>query len=69
MPDRSASITAYPSGPYLVRGPVRLLDESGREMYVRRRVVALCRCGRSRMKPLCDGAHALGAAPGRRLPD
>nr|MBA3301953.1 CDGSH iron-sulfur domain-containing protein [Thermoleophilaceae bacterium] len=28
------------------------------ESYERtRRTVALCRCGKSRIKPLCDGAH------------
>ena len=52
------SITAYREGPYLVRGPVRLVDEDGAEVELRREVVALCRCGRSRTKPLCDGTHA-----------
>lgn len=61
MPRRDEpSITAYPDGPYLIRGPIRVLDESGCEVLVRRRVVALCRCGRSRSKPLCDGTHAAG---------
>jgi len=35
-----------------------LLGEDGEELCVRRDTVALCRCGRSRTKPLCDGAHA-----------
>ncbi|MDQ3210181.1 MAG: CDGSH iron-sulfur domain-containing protein [Actinomycetota bacterium] len=38
------------------------MDEDGQEVFVRRRVVALCRCGRSRTKPLCDGAHGAGSA-------
>ena len=51
------TITAYRDGPFLVRGPVVVLDEDGRRIEVRRPVVPLCRCGRSRTQPLCDGAH------------
>jgi hypothetical protein len=58
MHECTPSITAYREGPYLVRGPVRLVDENGAEVELRREVVALCRCGRSRTKPLCDGSHA-----------
>ena len=54
---RAAEIRAYPDGPFLVRGPVTIVDGDGREVHVRRRVVALCRCGRSRLQPLCDGTH------------
>ena len=31
----------------------------GREIVVERKVVALCRCGKSRSRPLCDGTHKL----------
>ena len=51
------TITAYRDGPFLVRGPIVVLDEDGRRIEVRRPVVPLCRCGRSRTQPLCDGAH------------
>ena len=61
------SITAYRSGPYLVRGPVRVIDEDGTALTIRRAIVPLCRCGRSRTKPLCDGSH--GAAPPRDDPE
>ena len=54
-----AEIRPYPEGPFLVRGPIRLLGEDGQEIEIRRRVVALCRCGRSRLQPLCDGTHAV----------
>jgi CDGSH-type Zn-finger protein len=54
---RGAEIRAYPDGPFLVRGPVTILDGDGRALIVRRRVVALCRCGRSRRQPICDGTH------------
>ncbi|MDQ4072538.1 MAG: CDGSH iron-sulfur domain-containing protein [Actinomycetota bacterium] len=42
-----------------MRGPFRLQDMYGREIEVERDTVALCRCGRSRMRPFCDGSHKL----------
>jgi CDGSH-type Zn-finger protein len=56
---RPATVTTHANGPYLLRGCFQLLDEQGRAMPVRRRVIALCRCGRSRVKPFCDGSHKL----------
>jgi CDGSH-type Zn-finger protein len=53
------TITAYRDGPLLVRGPFRLQDQDGQEIVVDRKVVALCRCGKSRIRPLCDGSHKL----------
>jgi CDGSH-type Zn-finger protein len=52
-------ITPYRDGPLLVRGPVRIQDQEGHEIVVDRKVVALCRCGKSRSRPLCDGTHKL----------
>lgn len=52
-------ITPYRNGPYLVRGPFKLVDQDGSEIEVRRETIALCRCGRSRMRPFCDGTHKL----------
>ncbi|HEY6398070.1 MAG TPA: CDGSH iron-sulfur domain-containing protein [Solirubrobacteraceae bacterium] len=52
-------ITPYRDGPLLVRGPARLVDASGREVAHRRAPVALCRCGKSRLRPFCDGTHRL----------
>jgi len=54
-----ATITPYRDGPLLVRGPFRLLDQDGNEIEVRRETIALCRCGKSRMRPFCDGSHKL----------
>lgn len=54
-----ATIVPYRDGPYLVRGPVVLHDQDGREIESRRPTVALCRCGKSRMRPFCDGTHQL----------
>ncbi len=44
-------------GPNLVRGPLKLVDASGKETLVDKPWVALCRCGQSGNKPLCDGSH------------
>ena len=60
-----AEIRSYPEGPFLVRGPIRLLGEDGQEIEIRRRVIALCRCGRSRLQPLCDGTHGVAGVGGR----
>jgi len=42
-----------------VRGPFRLVDPEGRPIENTRSPVALCRCGKSRAKPFCDGTHKL----------
>jgi CDGSH-type Zn-finger protein len=55
--DEHATITPYRDGPLLVRGPFRMVDQDGQEIDVGRRTVALCRCGKSRIRPFCDGTH------------
>ena len=52
-------ITPYRDGPLLVRGPFTLRDQNGEEIEVDRGTVALCRCGKSRVRPFCDGTHKL----------
>jgi CDGSH-type Zn-finger protein len=52
-----ATITPYRDGPLLVRGPFRLVDQDGEEIAVDRDTIALCRCGKSRLRPFCDGSH------------
>jgi len=54
-----ATIIPYRDGPLLVRGPFRLLDQDGNEIQVDRQTVALCRCGKSRLRPFCDGSHKI----------
>ena len=52
-------IKAMNNGPYLVTGPVRVVDADGTEYDVSdRKAVALCRCGGSTTKPFCDGTHS-----------
>jgi CDGSH-type Zn-finger protein len=54
-----ARITAYRDGPFLVRGPVELVDQDGNVIEVDRETVALCLCGKTRLRPFCDGTHKL----------
>ena len=53
------TVTVCPDGPLLVRGPAQLRTADGHLVEHDRTVLALCRCGRSRLKPLCDGSHRL----------
>ena len=67
----SATITVCPDGPLLVRGRVRIVDSSGAVVPQNRPTIALCRCAKSRIAPLCDGTHRLlrsheGAPKGAR---
>jgi CDGSH-type Zn-finger protein len=57
--DDIAVVRVTPNGPLLVRGRLRLIDEQGREVFTRRRINALCRCGRSAVQPFCDGTHKI----------
>ena len=65
-------VYACPNGPFLVRGDISLVtmdadtastaeaSESDAERGAQRdqrRVVALCRCGASSIRPFCDGTH------------
>jgi CDGSH-type Zn-finger protein len=52
-------IVPYQDGPYLVRGPVVLRDQHGQGIGAGRRIIALCRCGKSQTRPFCDGTHRL----------
>lgn len=51
-------ITPLDNGPYLVKGPVVLVDAEGGEFRIERKSAALCRCGGSTTKPFCDGTHS-----------
>ena len=51
------SVTVCPDGPLLIRGAYELRSADGQVLSHDRSVLALCRCGRSQLKPLCDGSH------------
>ncbi|MCD2097147.1 CDGSH iron-sulfur domain-containing protein [Rhodococcus rhodochrous] len=50
-------------GPTLVEGPVRIVEDDGAETVSDRFVVAVCRCHRSALYPLCDTSHRTLRAP------
>ena len=54
-----ARITPYRDGPYIVRGDFTITDQDGNPIEAGRRTVALCRCGKSQIRPFCDGTHKL----------
>lgn len=49
-------VTVLDNGPYLLAGNVELVDAEGNHFEVKEQI-ALCRCGHSKNKPFCDGAH------------
>ena len=55
-PDLPLSIAVTPDGPLWVTGNATIERADSLPLEVRNRV-ALCRCGASKSKPLCDGAH------------
>ena len=57
--DEPVSVTVCEDGPLLVRGPFELLTQDGERVDPGRKTVALCRCGRSAIKPFCDGTHKI----------
>ena len=72
-PTAGATITPYRDGPLIVRGDFRLLDQDGAEIDPGRGTIALCRCGKSGIKPFCDGSHkragfSAPSAPSRPRP-
>jgi CDGSH-type Zn-finger protein len=71
--ESAATITPYRDGPLIVRGDFRLVDQDGAEIDPGRDTIALCRCGKSGIKPFCDGTHkrsgfSAPSAPSRPRP-
>ena len=69
---KRARIQVTPNGPYVVTGIAEITEQfimpndvgasweyrNGRTFATEGKAVSLCRCGRSRNKPFCDGSHA-----------
>jgi CDGSH-type Zn-finger protein len=65
-PMADVTVTIRPNGPYLVTGPINLIDDKGNPMTIPegKTTIALCRCGLSSTKPYCDGTHGKEAFDG-----
>jgi CDGSH-type Zn-finger protein len=57
----ASTVVPYPDGPLIVRGNFELCEVDGTPIERAGRSVALCRCGRSAVKPFCDGSHKLAS--------
>ena len=63
--DLGATVVPYEDGPLLLRGNFTLRTPDGDVIDPGRGTVALCRCGKSAIKPFCDGTHkAIGFRAG-----
>ena len=55
----NVTIKMRPNGPFLIEGPITLIDAAGNPFPLdpNKTNVALCRCGQSAKRPFCDGTH------------
>ena len=57
--EETVKVQVLANGPLLITGKIELCDHEGNPFDLGgREKVALCRCGASSNKPLCDGSHA-----------
>jgi CDGSH-type Zn-finger protein len=56
-PDLPPRVAVTPDGPLFVTGGISVTASTGEALEHRNRRT-LCRCGASKIKPLCDGSHA-----------
>jgi CDGSH-type Zn-finger protein len=52
-----SKVTVRLNGPYIVEGPIELVDQDGNAFTVEGERFVLCRCGQSENKPFCDASH------------
>jgi CDGSH-type Zn-finger protein len=62
------TVTPYPDGPLVVRGPVVVYEEGTGRVLPARASTALCRCGLSGRAPICDGSHKQARGERQRRP-
>jgi CDGSH-type Zn-finger protein len=59
------------NGPFVIKTPVQVVDHDGKPFTIPagKETIALCRCGASKNKPFCDGAHnGCGFQAGEKAP-
>ncbi len=52
-----ATVVVCQDGPIIIRGDYDLRSQTDEPIDPQRKTIAICRCGRSLMKPFCDGSH------------
>lgn len=57
MKTKFARIQILKDGPALITGNFIIRDAKKKKVKVENEVAAICRCGASKKKPFCDGAH------------
>jgi CDGSH-type Zn-finger protein len=67
-----SAVTVLDDGPYVATNMGDVVDSAGRSIFYTP-TTTFCRCGRSAIKPYCDGTHATlgfsGAKDPERVPD
>jgi len=59
MSDETPRIQCKENGPYLIKGPLEIVDPTGQVVTIGDgKTAALCRCGGSTNKPYCEGTHS-----------
>jgi CDGSH-type Zn-finger protein len=59
MGEETPRMQCKEDGPYLIKGPLEIVDPTGQVVTVAAgKTAALCRCGGSANKPFCDGSHS-----------
>ena len=57
----TTKLTVNPNGSLKIEGDFEIFDAQGNEYGIGgRTALGLCRCGLSKNKPFCDGAHKAG---------
>lgn len=52
------NVSVRDNGPLLITGACKVADQDGNEFDTAgKETIALCRCGASKNRPFCDGAH------------
>ncbi len=65
----ATTVVPYPDGPLIVRGDFALTEVDGTPIEVSGTSIALCRCGRSAVKPFCDSSHKRAVSTSARRTD
>lgn len=66
--DAQATVTIEPDGPLYVRGQLTIKNNDGETLLEDVRV-AMCRCGQSNNKPLCDNSHIAAGFADMGMPE